>query len=361
MIREPLAASPWSSATAVIGVAAPLLLGMAALYLLLPRPRPFRTLPSALVGLGALGWAGGTWLALPSGSIEDVLFVGFAGLAVIAGALLVTQANAARAALAFAIVVLSSSGLFLLLAAPFLLAATIIVYAGAIIVTFLFVLMLAQQEGWSSADRRSREPLLSVVAGTVLLGALLFVAKATYDTRPLDHLVAALEAAAGQSSADAIRQTLGTAYRQLGPRTPLKPEEEQRLGDDGKFFVALRQYVQAARGASERDALDRELEVMEFEWRELEHVPLMQGRLKELARAVARVRDGMGTVPLPAEVPRSPLSLPAPGDPERETVAPLGRALLTDFLLPIELGGALLLVATVGAVVIAGRRTEGAR
>ena len=57
----------------------------------------------------------------------------------------------------FALVVLSSCGLFLLQAAPFLMAATIIVYAGAIVVTFLFVIMLAHQEGPSDADYRSRE------------------------------------------------------------------------------------------------------------------------------------------------------------------------------------------------------------
>ena len=37
-----------------------------------------------------------------------------------------------------------------------IMAATIIIYAGAIIVTFLFVLMLAQQEGPSDAAARSR-------------------------------------------------------------------------------------------------------------------------------------------------------------------------------------------------------------
>ena len=42
--------------------------------------------------------------------------------------------------------------------------------------TFLFVLhMLAQQEGPSDADARSREPRLAVAVGFVLLGALLYV------------------------------------------------------------------------------------------------------------------------------------------------------------------------------------------
>jgi NADH:ubiquinone oxidoreductase subunit 6 (subunit J) len=39
----------------------------------------------------------------------------------------------------------------------------------------------------------------------------------------------------------------------------------------------------------------------------------------------------------------------------------LGRSLFTDYLLPVELGGTLLLVATAGAIVIAGRRQERSR
>ena len=44
-----------------------------------------------------------------------------------------------------------------------------------------------------------------------------------------------------------------------------------------------------------------------------------------------------------------------------ENTAYLGRALFTDYLLAVELGGTLLLVATIGAIAIASRRTEGLR
>jgi len=44
-----------------------------------------------------------------------------------------------------------------------------------------------------------------------------------------------------------------------------------------------------------------------------------------------------------------------------ENVSALGRTLFTDYLLPVELAGTLLLVATVGAIAIAGRRGEGLR
>jgi hypothetical protein len=44
-----------------------------------------------------------------------------------------------------------------------------------------------------------------------------------------------------------------------------------------------------------------------------------------------------------------------------DNAAFLGRSLFTDFLLPVELGGVLLLVATIGAIAIAHRPTTPAR
>ena len=44
-----------------------------------------------------------------------------------------------------------------------------------------------------------------------------------------------------------------------------------------------------------------------------------------------------------------------------ENVASLGLALFSDYLVSVELGGTLLMVATIGAIVITGRRAEDAR
>src|SRR5262245_10862601 len=175
-------------------------IGLAAVYLLLPRPRPYRTIWGGIGGGLAIVLAGILVIRTGGVSVESVLFYTFSGIAVLSGGLLVTQPNPARAALAFALVVLSTCGLFLLQAAPFLMAATTIIYAGAIIVTFLFVLMLAQQEERSDADWRSREPLLASVAGFVLLGALLAVLQLTYHhpktNAALEQLDAELDRAA---------------------------------------------------------------------------------------------------------------------------------------------------------------------
>jgi NADH-quinone oxidoreductase subunit J len=89
------------------------------------------------------------------------------------GTLMITSRNPVYGALWFALVTLCTCGMFLLQSAPFLAAATIIVYAGAIIVTFLFVIMLSQQEGATTYDQRSRRPFVSTVAAFALLGVLL--------------------------------------------------------------------------------------------------------------------------------------------------------------------------------------------
>jgi NADH:ubiquinone oxidoreductase subunit 6 (subunit J) len=164
----------------------PIILGAAAIYLLLPRPRPFPRLWGALAAALAILSAAGFWIRAGGIRPDTILFYGFSGVAVITGGVLVTHRNPVRAALSFALVVLSTCGLFLLLAAPFLMAATIIIYAGAIIVTFLFVIMLAQQTGISDADLRSREPLLASITGFVLLGALLFVLRDSYGSEVPD-------------------------------------------------------------------------------------------------------------------------------------------------------------------------------
>src|SRR5262245_25548729 len=194
-----------------------LLLGALSLYLLLPRPR--RLVHPAIggaLGLASLGWA----VAVlgrhgPTAHPEAVLFYSFSGLALLGAAALVTQRNPARAAISFALVVLSTCGLFLIQGAPFLTAATVVIYAGAIVVTFLFVLMLAHQGGPSDADDRSREPLLSCVVGTLLLAALLALPYVPYRYPGLEQLLARAEHAEKQKTPAAMYEALGGRDRYL--------------------------------------------------------------------------------------------------------------------------------------------------
>src|SRR5262249_33128489 len=95
-------------------IVVPVLAGMAAVYLLLPRVRRYPPWWGALLGGLALVLAGG-WVIRAEPSLgETVLFYSFSAVAVLSGGLLITQSNPVRAALSFALVVLSTCGLFLL-------------------------------------------------------------------------------------------------------------------------------------------------------------------------------------------------------------------------------------------------------
>src|SRR4051794_31122898 len=87
------------------------LLGLVAIYLLLPTPNRGSVLLGAATGVAALLVTG--FLVARAGhaagiemTVEVFLFYVFSAGAIIAGALLVTQRNPARAALSFALVIL---------------------------------------------------------------------------------------------------------------------------------------------------------------------------------------------------------------------------------------------------------------
>ncbi|MCI0548029.1 MAG: NADH-quinone oxidoreductase subunit J, partial [Candidatus Rokubacteria bacterium] len=77
--------------------------------------------------------------------LPNFFFYVFAAVALGAALRVITHPRPVYAALYFIMTVLASAGLFVLLAAEFVAFALIIVYAGAILITYLFVIMLATQ------------------------------------------------------------------------------------------------------------------------------------------------------------------------------------------------------------------------
>lgn len=153
----------------------PLLMGWLAVAWLLPKePARFRTL-AGLVGIAAMLMFGYYNLEISRDLLRDVMFFVFAFTSVGTAALMITSRNPVYAALWFSVTTLAVCGLFLLNSAPFLASATVIVYAGAIIVTFLFVIMLAQQEGATGYDRHAYQPAAASLLAFLLLGAMLFI------------------------------------------------------------------------------------------------------------------------------------------------------------------------------------------
>jgi len=310
----------------------PIVVGVLAIYLLLPRPQKIPKVLGVVAGIGSL-ILGALAIAPEAGRgswIEAILFYSFSTIAIVGGVLLITQSKPARAAVSFALVVLSSCGLFLLQAAPFLMAGTVIIYAGAIVVTFLFVIMLAQQHGSSDADERSREPLFACLAGGLLLTVLLFVIRGNYDASGLDRIadlatrlsngesksdIKELKGLVNQLGASADATAIITELERVEPQLNDRPNDAPTLLRDFARFVATRRTRIGDLTPSENDAM---------------------------SSFAGNPSNAKVTQPLPAA-----------------NVVALGRTLFSDYLLGVELAGTLLLVATIGAIAITHR--SGAR
>ena len=155
-----------------------LVLALAMYAAIRPASLTFR-LGAIVATVAAAGWLLGivagyfSSLQSDSGGVFFVLF----SLAAIGGAVrMISHERPIYCALHFVIVVIASAGLLLLLEAEFMAFALIIVYAGAILITYMFVLMLANQaddadtpETLASYDQVPREPAAAVVVGFLLL------------------------------------------------------------------------------------------------------------------------------------------------------------------------------------------------
>ncbi len=321
----------------------PVVLGLCAVYWVLPSARKSWAVPGAVAGALAFVLGGVFVIHHQFATFEGLLFYAFSGFAVLGAGLMLAQHNPVRAALSFALVVMSSCGLFLLLGAPFLTAATLIIYLGAIIITFLFVIMLAQQAGLASADRRSREPFLASLAGFVLLACLLFVLRKTYDAQPLDAAVDTLQRAARAQTAEEVVAILGDPKKSEDYQMPLLPELRRLFPDSDRQI----------------ENLNRSWVTSQFEQLKEQCANLIAGNLTS--------RMGKGSLQPAKGLPLSPFSgvpanEPLPTGPKERlpaaNVAAIGKSLFTDYLVAVEMAGVLLLVATIGAIVIAGRRGE---
>lgn len=270
-------------------------------FLLLPhrlgkvRPRTWHYAGAFLAAVGIL-LSAGLWAA-PAKIFAALFFYGFGMVAVGAGVLMITSRSPVHSALWFAIVVLSTSGLFLLAGAQFLAAGTVIVYAGAIIVTFLFVIMLAQSEGLALYDRLSKSP-----ARTSLVAFLLL---------------------------------LGVAYAVLTVKNAPNSGEDAKTVSDHLAVKDAPGEGKVARTVSDRDCLARP---SDLETAAANH--------PELNAVLGRAQSPTLRM-LPESSSAATNGFPPPH------VAGLGASLFVDHLMSVEVAGAILFVALVGAVCIA--------
>jgi NADH:ubiquinone oxidoreductase subunit 6 (subunit J) len=336
-------------------------MGFLSIWYMLPTARPRQLIFGMLGGVVALIGFGvfvvvGLDRQIPV-SAEGFLFASFSLMAIAFAGIMIAQRNPARAAISFALVVLNVCGLFLLLAAPFLMAATIIIYAGAIIVTFLFVIMLSHQSGYTDANDRSREPSLSAAVGFLLLATLLIVLQRVYNTREIEDVIAQADRYA---KADAIDENLkrdGNAGLKSfqadvnAALTQLLGVKQSDLESETFLNPPASDIVRASNGLAGDIGME-----------DVGSVKLNMAEIRDKLSYLKSVRDGFVN-PHP-EVVLSPYGQAVtlePGAPHQlpaANVSALGRVLYTEHLLAIELAGTLLLVATIGTIAIAGGRRE---
>lgn len=318
-------------------------LGVGAVGVSLALPRP-RVSPQAIGAILAGVAMGGLLLALgaKAGSERPGLYFYVFSLLGLGSALrVISHSRPVYAALYFIVTILASSALYLMLRAEFLAFALIIIYAGAILITYLFVIMLAEQSPSehelgtvSEYDRFSREPMAATVVGFVLLAALTGMMARGVSGGELES-EGALLGEVGGGDGVLIGKMPRKAIRSLeragvfaGLEKPGVSEVASLLDGDGRG-ITLR-------------VRDKGLFARSLEWKPVAALFAGSGELEAARAAVVgdRVRVGL------------------PADIRDENLEGVGFALIAEHPMALELAGVILLMAMLGAVVLARKQIE---
>jgi NADH-quinone oxidoreductase subunit J len=147
---------------------------------------------------------------------ETLTFWGFAGLAILASALVIGQRNPMYSVLMLIASFGALAGLYIGLDAPFVAVAQIIIYAGAIMVLFLFVVMLlnAPQEDAAEWDRTHplRRPGIGRFGAVLALLLVVQLAWALLQVNDVDVPVGAQGDPEALASVRALGRVLFTDY-----------------------------------------------------------------------------------------------------------------------------------------------------
>jgi hypothetical protein len=176
-----------------------------------------------------------------------------------------------------------------------------------------------------------------------------------YDTNELAKVVDRIREAAGKESAEEMEAAVAPGS-----------------DSEGNLFKDLKRAISRGGASSELHSLSNDVDNVQLEWepaRLQKNVGQMRaalGKLQDIGDASMNIygqlqphgNSRLSNFSGPASNvshekfrrQNGALQLPA------ENTAYLGRSLFTDYLLPVELGGTLLLVATIGAIAIAYRR-----
>ncbi|MFM9956882.1 MAG: NADH-quinone oxidoreductase subunit J [Phycisphaerales bacterium] len=351
-----------------------LAIGAVGIALSLPRPR---ISPQLIGGIIAAAGFGGLFLYIAAtDKPQPIFFYIFALIAILSGIRVISHPRPVYAALYFIFTILSSSVLYLLMGAEFMAFALLIIYAGAILITYLFVIMLATQaptedqaEALSEYDSYSREPVLAVTLGFVLLACLTgYMARAMTDLRPraTETNASALLNQMPRKALDALaargvfemfdRPTLAGLGNMIDPRTNsvllgldrTKLDKFAARVDDPKF----NELFGGPEGARDTLAMIRGEKIRES----------MPGG--GFGKPSADVDEAGNAVAAPA-APEVKINANAtfvrvgiPKDLTVQNVELVGFALVARHPMALELAGIILLMAMLGAVVLARKQVE---
>jgi NADH-quinone oxidoreductase subunit J len=331
-------------------------LAVGALGVLVALPR--RGVNPQLLGLllAAIGFGGVVGVlafrAAASAESVSVFFYIFAAIALLSALRVVTHQRPVYSALYFILTILSSSALYLLVGSEFMAFALIIIYAGAILITYLFVIMLATQAPseqdvgiMSPYDAYAREPVAATATGFVLLAVL----SGMFATG-VPGLAATGDAGAGQREDPALLAELpGRVVRGLDGR-----------GAFGVFVKPTRGALVDGEGPVELDVSAGEVTLV-----------LREGGVETLERRLAagdaRLGELLGLERVDDEVAASavagladgqPVSLVLPKDVRPTNLDGVGWTLVAGHPVTLELAGVILLMALLGAVVLARKQIE---
>jgi len=317
------------------------LLGVGGLGVLLALPRE-KVNPQAIGALIAAAGFGGIFLALglKAGSNHPGLFFYlFALIALGSGLRVITHPKPVYSALYFIMTVLSSSALFLMLGAEFMAFALIIIYAGAILITYLFVIMLATQapseedlETLSEYDAYSREPAMATAVGFAVLALLTgMMAKGAAELAP----------SGGLRQSEALLTEL--------PGKAIDALDRHGVFDGGALVRPDK--TQAA------ELIDPVHRVIMLEVKDAEALRRLFER-SPLAASLLGSEERVAALKAGSVNAGDRIEVKLPADVVVSSVDGVGWDLIAKHPMGLELAGVILLMAMLGAVVLARKQIE---
>jgi NADH-quinone oxidoreductase subunit J len=344
-------------------------LAVGAVGVALSMPRP-RVSPQLIGGITSAAAFGGFFLFLArTDSPQPPFFYIFALIAILSGLRVITHPRPVYSALYFIFTILASSVLYLLLQAEFMAFALLIIYAGAILITYLFVIMLATQaptedqiEALSEYDAYSREPLVATALGFVLLAVL-----TGYMSRGVSQIVPR-DAADNQQSrlADMPRKAVDS----LRARGAFEVFDEPALRGLAPMMDTNRGTVVLTLDRAKLDKLEAKLSDPRFAelFGGAEKGKKEVAKLKSEPSAIdtggAFAKPSGDDTPAPRAEAKTDgrnttqVRVNLPADASVENVELVGFALVAKHPMALELAGIILLMAMLGAVVLARKQAE---